>query len=212
MINYLGSNLIYNEIEYFIYVNLWLCGIFILLFIYFILLNSCLLFINTVYFNCYYLELFITLLSIILLLFIISPSLIILLDYNMIYIPSSIIYTIGYQWAWDFNIYFWNTFTSYVDEYLIPISLVANNNITRQLLNHSTLIIPLYSLCYMLLLSYDVIHAIGYYSLGIKIDAIPSKINNTQSLRPVFKGEYRGYCFELCGEGHSTMIVTSISL
>ena len=124
---------------------------FILLFIYFILLNSCLLFINTVYFNCYYLELFTTLVTNALLLFIISPSLIILLDYNMIYIPSSIIYTIGYQWAWDFNIYFWNTFTSYVDEYLIPISLIATNNITRQLLNHSTLIIPMYSLSYFLL-------------------------------------------------------------
>lgn len=130
----------------------------------------------------------------------------------MILIPSSIIYSIGYQWAWNFNIYFWNTFTSYVDEYLIPISLVTNKNITRELLNHSTLIIPLYSLCYMLLFSYDVIHAIGYYSLGIKIDAIPSRINNTQSLRPVFKGEYRGYCFELCGEGHSTTSVTSLSL
>lgn len=79
-------------------------------------------------------------------------------------------------------------------------------------MNHSTLIIPMYSLSYFLLLSYDVIHSIGYYSLGIKIDAIPSKINNTQSLRPVFKGEYRGYCFELCGEAHSTMIVASITL
>lgn len=224
MFSYCGSNLVYNEIEYFIYLNLWLAGIFIGLLIYFILPNSCLLFISTVYFNHSFIELFITILSIIFLLFIISPALIILLDYDLILLPSYIIYTIGYQWAWNFNIYFWNTFSSYVDHYIIPITLDRSYNAfcynrlstwylnTRTLINNTTLIIPLYSIIKILLLSFDVIHSIGFYSLGIKIDAIPARINIIQSFRPVLKGEYRGFCFELCGQGHASMLLTALCL
>ena len=70
MFSYLGSNLVFNEIEYFIYLNIWLLSIFVLLLFYFILLNVCLLFLNTVYYNYSSIELLITLLSIMLLLFI----------------------------------------------------------------------------------------------------------------------------------------------
>lgn len=68
----------------------------------------------------------------------------------------------------------------------------------------------MYSVVRWFLLSYDVIHSIGFYSLGIKIDAIPSRINVSSSLRPLFIGEYRGFCFELCGQGHSLMLVSNI--
>jgi len=37
---------------------------------------------------------------------IISPSLIILLEFDLILIPSFIIYSLGYQWAWSFNLSF----------------------------------------------------------------------------------------------------------
>lgn len=347
MFSYLGSNLVYNEIEYFIYMNLWLFSLFFILLIYFILLNSCLLFHCTLYFNHSLIEVLVTLLSIIFLLFIISPALIILLDYDLIFIPSFIIFALGYQWAWNFNIYFWNSFSSYVDQYLIPISLIpitlfagdffkvdffgrssyynlnlglcqinlcywtyymlsylnlmfrdliiyrngilfnisslynitsrGNNLIlsyinmrlitillrkdrlsslfsllaicysnlnliiswhelnikllildyygnmlidqilvdrlwARSFMNNNCLIIPLYSIIKILLLSFDVIHSLGIYNLGIKIDAIPARVNITQSLRQVFKGEYRGFCFELCGQGHSTMISTILTI
>jgi heme/copper-type cytochrome/quinol oxidase subunit 2 len=83
---------------------------------------------------------------------------------------------------------------------------------TRTLINNSSLLIPLYCIIKILLLSYDVIHSIGFYSIGIKMDAIPARINLTQSLRPLFKGEYRGFCFESCGQGHGSMLLTAISL
>jgi heme/copper-type cytochrome/quinol oxidase subunit 2 len=44
------------------------------------------------------------------------------------------------------------------------------------------------------------------------MDAIPARINVTQSLRPLFKGEYRGFCFELCGQGHAVMLLTALCL
>ena len=47
--------------------------------------------------------------------------------------------------------------------------------------------------------------SIDVYCFGIKIDAIPGRINLASTLRSLFKGEHRGFCFELCGQGHSTL-------
>ncbi len=95
--SYLGSNLIFNEIEYFCYVNLLLLTLFVYMFIYFCFLYCCLLYFNTIFVNHDTIEIVITFLSLIILLFIISPSLIIVLDYDIIFIPTLIIYTLGYQ-------------------------------------------------------------------------------------------------------------------
>jgi cytochrome c oxidase subunit 2 len=40
--------------------------------------------------------------------------------------------------------------------------------------------------------------------LGIKKDAFPGKYTTVRT-RVTERGTYRGYCAELCGQGHSTM-------
>ena len=60
--------------------------------------------------------------------------------------------------------------------------------------------------------SYDVIHSFGLYSFGIKMDCIPGKFNVTSTIRTLIKGEHRGLCYELCGYGHSTMLISSRTL
>jgi len=72
------------------------------------------------------------------------------------------------------------------------------------------ILLPIYSFIRLIVSSFDVIHTIGFYSLGIKIDAIPGKINSTTTLRLLIKGEYRGKCFELCGQGHLLMMNSTI--
>ena len=72
------------------------------------------------------------------------------------------------------------------------------------------ILIPLYSFIRIIINSFDVIHTIGFYSLGIKIDAIPGKVNSTTTLRLICKGEFRGKCFELCGQGHLLMMLNNI--
>ena len=70
------------------------------------------------------------------------------------------------------------------------------------------ILIPLYSYVRLFVYVFDVIHTLGIYSWGVKIDAIPGRINVATTLRLLNKGEYRGKCFELCGQGHlSTAIV-----
>lgn len=71
------------------------------------------------------------------------------------------------------------------------------------------ILLPIYSFIRLIVSSFDVIHTIGFYSLGIKIDAIPGKINSTTIIRLLNKGEYRGKCFELCGQGHLLMMSSS---
>ena len=74
------------------------------------------------------------------------------------------------------------------------------------------LIIPLWTSFKIIVFSFDVIHSLGFYCFGIKIDAIPARINLGSTLRSLFKGEHRGFCFELCGQGHSSMLIVGLIL
>jgi heme/copper-type cytochrome/quinol oxidase subunit 2 len=74
------------------------------------------------------------------------------------------------------------------------------------------LIIPLWTSFKIIVFSFDVIHSLGFYCFGIKIDAIPGRINLASTLRSLFKGEHRGFCFELCGQGHSSMLIVGLIL
>ena len=72
---------------------------------------------------------------------------------------------------------------------------------------NSVLLIPIFSTVRFFVFSYDVIHSLGIYSFGIKIDAIPGRFNYASTLRTLIKGEHRGFCYELCGHGHSSMLI-----
>jgi cytochrome c oxidase subunit 2 len=50
----------------------------------------------------------------------------------------------------------------------------------------------------------DVIHAFAVPSFGIKIDAIPGRINETW-FKATREGMYYGQCSELCGKDHAFM-------
>jgi len=309
LFNIIGSNLVFNIIEYFSFINLFLLFLFIIISLFFILINSTLLYYSNVSFNHCLVEFISTLFSLLFLVIIISPALIILLDFDLIILPSFIIYSLGLQWAWQFNIIFLPInigFDSYCDHYIIssinkkslfycnvikssynlsinalssysliirpfleqirPFSLydlyikklliinyIGSYNIlpanilldrllgaslynddfiairlkTKKWLNieksnekaiiysylfdiSQYILLPIYSFIRLFVYSFDVIHTLGFYSWGIKIDAIPGRINLGTTLRLLWKGEYRGKCFELCGQGHLSMLLLSI--
>ena len=72
------------------------------------------------------------------------------------------------------------------------------------------ILLPQYSFIRLLIYSFDVIHTLGLYSIGIKIDAIPGRINLITTLRLLSVGECRGKCFELRGQGHLSMMIRCI--
>ena len=263
MYSIIGSNIIFNIIEYFSFINLCLLFLFIIISLCFILISCTLLYYSNVNINHCLIEFISTLFSLLFLILIISPALIILLDFDLIILPSFIIYSLGLQWAWQFNIIFLPInigFQSYCDHYIISsinkkstslyfvnntknkvlelivdkdlylisnIRLITNirpsstdliNNteslmVTRYLFDISQyIILPIYSFIRLFVYSFDVIHTLGFYSWGIKIDAIPCRINLATTLRLLWKGEYRGKCFELCGQGHLSMLITTLIL
>jgi len=77
---------------------------------------------------------------------------------------------------------------------------------------NSILLLPCFLGFRFLIFSFDVIHSLGFYSLGFKMDAIPGRINYSFELSTLFKGEHRGFCYELCGTSHSSMLILAISL
>ena len=50
----------------------------------------------------------------------------------------------------------------------------------------------------------DVIHAFAMQSFGVKIDAVPGRMNETW-FKPDREGLYYGQCSELCGKDHAFM-------
>jgi cytochrome c oxidase subunit 2 len=66
------------------------------------------------------------------------------------------------------------------------------------------IIVPTNILIRLIITSADVIHSVGIPSLGIKMDALPGRLNQTFILinRP---GVYYGKCSELCGILHGFM-------
>ena len=83
--------------------------------------------------------------------------------------------------------------------------------VTRYLFEiNQYILLPIYSFIRLFVYAFDVIHTLGFYSWGIKIDAIPGRINLANTLRLLWKGEYRGKCFELCGQGHLLMMINAL--
>lgn len=218
MFSYLSSNIIFNEIEYFTYLNIWLLCFFFYIMMYSILLFSSSLFFSSIYFNDHWFELLLTTFSLIFILCLISPALILLLDSDINILPSFIVQSLGYQWAWTMNCAFLSPsfgFSSYFDHY----SIISHSFNLRKLQDmfylfdmNNYLLLPCLASIKVFSFAYDVIHSIGFISFGIKIDAIPGRINYAFTLRSLFKGEHRGFCFELCGQAHSSMFLIALTL
>jgi heme/copper-type cytochrome/quinol oxidase subunit 2 len=122
------------------------------------------------------------------------------------------------------SLYHQSIFNGIVSINLSPLFILSFSSINHKLIFNQTyhqlyfyylfdisayLIIPLYSYVKLYLYSFDVIHTFGIYSWGSKIDAIPGRINLASTIRLLEKGEYIGYCYELCGQGHLSMYLIS---
>nr|QDP18069.1 cytochrome c oxidase subunit 2 [Ochrophlegma sp. TAMUIC IGC OR279] len=120
--------------------------------------------------------------------------------------------TIGRQWYWSYeysdfvNIEF-DTYMSQENE--------LNENGFRLLDVDNRMVIPMNSEIRMLTSASDVLHSWTVPAIGIKIDAMPGRLNQgTFTInRP---GLYFGQCSEICGANHSFMPIllesTSVNL
>jgi len=68
----------------------------------------------------------------------------------------------------------------------------------------NSLVLPIGTIIRVLTVSTDVIHSFAVPSLGIKVDAIPGRLNQTTVLINRL-GSFYGQCSELCGAYHAFM-------
>jgi cytochrome c oxidase subunit II len=74
----------------------------------------------------------------------------------------------------------------------------------RLLTADNEMVVPVNKVVHVLVTGADVIHSFAVPSFGIRIDAIPGRINDTW-FKATREGVYYGQCSELCGVDHAFM-------
>nr|QLY90229.1 cytochrome c oxidase subunit II [Dicranomyia modesta] len=135
------------------------------------------------------------------LIFIALPSLRLLYLMDEINNPSITLKTIGHQWYWSYE--YSDFINTEFDSYMIPSNEMEMNSF-RLLDVDNRIVLPMNSQIRILVTAADVLHSWTIPALGVKIDATPGRLNQTNFLinRP---GLFYGQCSEICGANHSFM-------
>ena len=106
----------------------------------------------------------------------------------------------GKQWYWSY---------AYPDSKIEFDSIMLKDNERkadqpRLLAVDNELVVPVNKVVRVQVIGAEVIHAFAVPSFGIKIDAIPGRLNETW-FKATREGMYYGQCSELCGRDHAFM-------
>nr|AAK31134.1 cytochrome oxidase subunit II [Pulex simulans] len=157
-----------------------------------------------------HIEIIWTILPAFMLIFIALPSLRLLYLLDDLNKPLVTLKTIGHQWYWSYEYSDFNNIE--FDSYMIPNEELMDNNF-RLLDVDNRIILPFNSQIRILITATDVLHSWTIPSLGIKVDATPGRLNQSNFLinRP---GLFFGQCSEICGANHSFMpiVIESVSV
>ncbi len=142
-----------------------------------------------------------TVIPIIILVIIAVPSFRLLYFADRAVDPEMTLKVIGVQWNWRYE---------YPDNgnFEIFTSMVQDEDIKegqlRLLETDLHVVVPVNTTIQLLITADDVLHAWAVPSLGVKLDAVPGRINETW-MRIDREGLYYGQCSELCGVLHGFM-------
>ena len=143
-------------------------------------------------------ELFWTVAPMAILLLIGFPSIRILYLIDEVYSPLLTLKTLGHQWYWRYE--YSDFFYKELDSYLV--STEESEFCAFRLLEVDNVIaLPFGFQVRNLVTSADVLHSWAIPSIGVKVDAIPGRLNQLSMYfrRP---GLFLGQCSEICGANH----------
>ena len=146
---------------------------------------------------------------VIVLLFLAVPSFQLLTaQYNPPEEPAMTIKATGVQWYWDFEYQDEEplTFSSFLlqDDQREEAGKQDMSVYPRLLAVDSELVVPVDTTVRVLVTANDVLHAFAMPAFGIKVDAVPGRINETW-FKAKKEGIFYGQCSELCGKDHAFM-------
>jgi cytochrome c oxidase subunit 2 len=114
--------------------------------------------------------------------------------------PDLTVKVTGKQWFWSYN---------YPDSNFEFDSLMVQEKDLkpgqpRLLTVDNEMVVPVNKVVHVLITGADVIHSFAVPSFGIRMDAIPGRINETW-FKATAEGLFYGQCSELCGKDHAFM-------
>lgn len=127
------------------------------------------------------------------------PSLQLLYLIDELNSPILTIKVIGHQWYWRYE-YSDFPYISY-DSFIVPRNILSPGEF-RILEVDNRLVVPINTEIRLLVTSSDVIHAWTIPALGVKVDAIPGRLNQL-GFTTNRAGVFYGQCSEICGANHS---------
>lgn len=107
----------------------------------------------------------------------------------------------GHQWYWSYGYPDQGEFE--FDSILVPEEDLEEGQ-PRLLTVDNRIVLPADTTIQILVTSDDVIHNFAVPALGLKMDAVPGRVNETWTRIPR-EGMYYGMCSELCGVNHGFM-------
>jgi cytochrome c oxidase subunit 2 len=108
----------------------------------------------------------------------------------------------GKQWYWTYTYPDHGKFE--FDSYLVKDTTKLRPDQPRLLGVDNEMVVPVNKVVRVQTIGNEVIHAFAVPAFGIKIDAIPGRLNETW-FRATREGIYYGQCSELCGKDHAYM-------
>jgi len=128
--------------------------------------------------------------------------------------PTLTIKVVGHQWYWSYEYSDFITDSGQsidFDSYMIPESDLETGQF-RLLDVDNKLIIPVDCHIRLIVTGSDVLHSYAVPSLGLKLDAVPGRLNQVSFLAER-AGTFYGQCSEICGVWHGFMpiVVEAVS-
>ena len=146
-----------------------------------------------------------TLLPAIILIIIAIPSFKLLYALDEIIQPEVTVKVKGAQWFWSYEISDIDGLNVSLDSYTLGEDDLTDGQL-RLLDVDNRLVLPILTPIRLLITAEDVIHSFAIPSFGLKIDAVPGRLNSN-SLFILREGVYYGQCSELCGQSHYNMSI-----
>lgn len=115
--------------------------------------------------------------------------------------PDITIKTTGYQWYWSYEYPDQDGMT--FDSIMLRDDELAEGQ-PRLLAVDNPMVVPVGATVKMLVTAGDVLHNWAMPAFGVKMDAVPGRLNETW-FRAERVGTYYGQCSELCGRDHAFM-------